>query len=122
MMLEHPGVTLWSRFGIGHVPSAHGLVDMLHPPRSAIPENLLIFDDMWSVVLDTGAWAHEGGDCDVPNLSNLTRGTRGEPSAANSPQSRFGGNGWTDAKGTAWTFGGGLEGYTNDIWRFSWEP
>ena len=69
----------------------------------------------------SGVWAFEAGDCDVPNLANATHGQRGVPSLANSPQSRYGSNGWTDSEGSVWVFGGGFSGYTNDLWRFSWD-
>lgn len=80
---------------------------------------LLIFDDIWSYDLGTGMWTYEAGDCDVPNLPNVTRGTKGVPALANSPQSRYGGNAWSDAKGNAYIFGGGYTGYTADVWSFA---
>lgn len=91
-----------------------------------------IFDDLWTVSLGSGpslaatsaatvtaaqpTFAFQGVDCNVPNVLQAHRGTQGIASPENSPQSRFGGNGWVDEVGRAWIFGGGREGYTNDLW------
>ena len=82
-------------------------------------ENLLIFNDLWTYDMLHGTWTFEAGNCDTPNVHNATRGACGVPSEANAPQSRYGGNAWTDADGNAWLFGGGFKGYTNDMWRFA---
>ena len=117
---HHPANTIGADAGAG--PGNRKRADHSTNGNEILTENegdLLIFDDIWSYDLTTGAWAYEAGDCDIPNLANSTHGVKGIPSLMNSPQSRYGGNAWTDKAGNAWIFGGGYTGYTNDVWSFA---
>ena len=52
-------------------------------------------------------------------------GTLGTPASTNYPGSRDAGVSWTDASGNVWLFGGlgvdanGVQGFLNDLWRYS---
>ena len=67
-------------------------------------------------MLSPPSFGFMGVDCNVANVPEPRRGTLGKGSLKNSPESRFSGNGWIDNAGRAWIFGGGREGYTNDLW------
>ena len=57
-------------------------------PVGEDPSLLHMFNDMWSVDLRTGEWTFEGGDCNVNDVKNATRGVRGTPALRNTPQGR----------------------------------
>eukprot|EP01052_Picozoa_sp_SAG31_P033560 SAG31_NODE_3811_length_3861_cov_3.645401_2_plen_454_part_00 len=90
------------------------------PPPAPQDPHLLLFDDLWSYDLLHGkGWANEAGDCNVPNVPTAKREALGVPSRDATPQSRYGGNSFSD-RTAAYTFGGGYAGYTNDLWSFRW--
>jgi hypothetical protein len=83
-------------------------------------------DAMWKFdpVIGTWTWASGSQTGDATPIP----GTRGVPSASNTPGNRYGAMGWTDANGDLWLFGGGCSewnGYNfwypsvcNDLWEY----
>jgi N-acetylneuraminic acid mutarotase len=92
-----------------------------------------ILNDLWEFDPSTGNWAWMGGSSTF-NCANVPQqychesgvyGTRGQPSTANIPGSRYQGSNWTDKDGNLWLFGGdGFDSesnwtYLNDLWEFN---
>ncbi|MFM7195158.1 MAG: kelch repeat-containing protein, partial [Bacteroidota bacterium] len=80
------------------------------------------YSDLWQFDPAEGVWTWMGGSA-VPNEPGVY-GTLGASSTANRPGARAYGQGWTDALGNLWLFGGdGVDGYgnsgpLNDLWKF----
>ncbi|HTW78368.1 MAG TPA: kelch repeat-containing protein [Terracidiphilus sp.] len=92
-----------------------------------------VLNDLWEYDPTTGEWAWMGGSstfncadypqkyCHEPGVY----GTRGQPSAANIPGSRYLASSWVDNSGNLWLFGGdGFDSnsdwtYLNDLWEFN---
>lgn len=80
-------------------------------------------NDLWKYEPSTDQWTWMSGS----NSNNMEGmyGIRGTGAPANSPGARIDANGWTDAGGNLWLFGG--SGYTapfrfgtlNDFWRYN---
>ncbi len=91
-----------------------------------------VLNDLWEYNITTGEWAWMGGsstfNCDdVPQKycnQPGVYGTRGQPSSANIPGSRYLASSWKDNSGNFWLFGGdGFDSnsdwsYMNDLWEF----
>jgi N-acetylneuraminic acid mutarotase len=92
-----------------------------------------VLNDLWEYDLATSEWAWMGGSstfncadfpqkyCNQPGVY----GTRGQPSPANIPGSRYLASNWIDNSGNFWLFGGdGFDSnddwnYLNDLWEFN---
>jgi hypothetical protein len=75
-------------------------------------------NDLWKYTPSTGAWEWVTGS-DGVNAAGVY-GTKGVPSANNTPGARFGATSWTDQSGNLWLFGGaGSVGEQNDLWMFN---
>jgi PKD repeat protein len=90
-----------------------------------------IMNDMWSFNPTTLSWTWVAGSPTVAGGVAAVYGTEGAAAAGNTPGSRLGSIGWTDASGNLWLFGGGGYGTTgavtsigssgemNDLWSFT---
>jgi N-acetylneuraminic acid mutarotase len=92
-----------------------------------------VLNDLWEYDPTTGEWAWMGGSstfncADYPDkyCHELgIYGTRGQPSPANIPGSRYLASSWIDNHGNLWLFGGdGFDSnsdwtYLNDLWQFN---
>jgi len=93
-------------------------------------------NDLWKFNPATREWTWVAGNtpgtylysCDDSSSANPSLGvygTKGVPSAANTPGDREQATGWVDAEGHFWLFGGlgypdnETYGYLNDIWEFN---
>jgi len=71
----------------------------------------------------SGEWTWVGGSS-TANAGG-TYGTKGVAAGANVPGARFNAVSWGDSSGNLWLFGGygigvsGIEGYFNDLWKYS---
>ncbi|MDQ3232510.1 MAG: hypothetical protein M3Q07_11865, partial [Pseudobdellovibrionaceae bacterium] len=85
-------------------------------------------NDLWVYDLGLNEWALMSGNVNAVNVSGVM-GTPGVPSNSNFPGGRHAGNGWIDASGKIYIFGGqGFPDYTsvmngnvgtlNDMWVF----
>jgi N-acetylneuraminic acid mutarotase len=80
------------------------------------------FNDLWKYDLNTLTWVWIAGS-DTPNQSGVY-GTQGAADPANTPGARYNGQGWIDAQGNLWLFGGngydstGTYDELNDLWKF----
>lgn len=81
------------------------------------------YNDLWKYNPSTGEWTWESGS-DKEDVQGVY-GSKGMPTAANTPGARFGTVAWTDVQGNLWLFGGwgydsvGRFGGLNDLWKFS---
>lgn len=79
-------------------------------------------NDLWKYDIATGMWTWVSGS-DRPNQPG-TYGTKGTPSAANTPGSRYDSLTWVGANGNLWLFGGSVNSPTygiggmDDLWKF----
>ena len=85
------------------------------------------YNDLWKYSTATNQWTWMGGS-DTPTVSGFASGvfgTKGTPSTANIPSSRYGSASWTDQSGNLWLMGGsgvdstGTTAMLNDLWRYS---
>lgn len=84
------------------------------------PDGLSYFNDLWR--FDGSKWTWISGS----NITNQTGiyGSKGAPTAANTPGSRHDAVSWTDRNGNLWLFGGygydtnDIVGTLNDLWKF----
>jgi N-acetylneuraminic acid mutarotase len=80
-------------------------------------------NDLWKYTISTNQWTWMKGS--NTSMQSGTYGTQGTGAASNVPGSRGFSNGWTDASGNFWLFGGngfdGSSGYgsLNDLWKYS---
>jgi hypothetical protein len=79
-------------------------------------------NDLWMFNTGTSQWTWVSGNSSA-NSSGVY-GTQGTAAAGNIPGGRFYQNGWMDASGNFWIFGGlGYDasdgGYLNDLWKFN---
>ncbi|HYF32178.1 MAG TPA: kelch repeat-containing protein [Chitinophagaceae bacterium] len=83
---------------------------------------LATLNDLWKYDPVTNMWTWMDGN---PNGNQFgTYGTQGEENAANQPGQRFFCDGWIDAAGNFWIFGGtgrgaADNGLLNDLWRYN---
>ena len=80
------------------------------------------FNDLWKY--SDGQWTWMSGSSSVNQPANY--GVQGVAASGNTPGARVGGNGWTDAGGDLWLFGGyfhdpvtGSNDLYNDVWKYS---
>lgn len=78
--------------------------------------------DLWTYDISTGLWTLMNGDSLYRQPGRY--GSRGIPSPANRPMSRYNATSWTDKQGNLWLFGGngarpGATGFLNDLWMYS---
>jgi N-acetylneuraminic acid mutarotase len=77
-------------------------------------------NDLWRYNPTTNQWAWMKGSFGVTAAG--TYGTKGIPTAGNTPGSRVQASGWTDSEGNLWLFGGQDQGSTqnvyNDLWQY----
>ena len=87
----------------------------------------VFYNDLWKYSTATNQWTWMGGN-DTPTVSGFASGvfgTKGTPSTANIPSSRYGSVSWTDQNGNLWLMGGsgvdstGTTAMLNDLWRYS---
>jgi N-acetylneuraminic acid mutarotase len=85
-------------------------------------------NDLWEFSPSTELWTWQGGTNIVGSISGVKGiyGTQGVASSGNIPGGRSSAQGWTDASGNFWLFGGsgtdasGLAGVIlNDLWEYS---
>ncbi|WP_413943141.1 kelch repeat-containing protein [Bdellovibrio sp. HCB-162] len=74
------------------------------------------FNDLWKYDPSTNQWTWMTG-------SNTTGaagvyGTQGVADPANTPGARYGAQGWVDASGNLWLFGGVAGSYLSDLWKY----
>ncbi len=80
-------------------------------------------NDLWKFSPGSGQWTWVGGSTAVNSTG--TYGTQGVAAAGNWPGARGIGNGWLDASGNFWIFGGsgygasGANGTLSDLWEYS---
>jgi N-acetylneuraminic acid mutarotase len=80
-------------------------------------------NDLWQYSPTAGAWTWESGSSTVSALA--VYGTKGVASAGNVPGARGYSNGWIDAAGSLWLFGGysynatGTQGIVDDLWTYT---
>jgi N-acetylneuraminic acid mutarotase len=80
-------------------------------------------NDLWMFNTTTSQWTWVAGSSAVGAAGII--GSQTEVAAGNTPGARFGPNGWKDASGNFWLFGGvgkdtnGTSGFLNDLWEFS---
>jgi hypothetical protein len=80
------------------------------------------FADMWKFDPAGHMWTWVAGSQNATVAG--VYGTQGVPSTSNTPGSRYGAVGWTDAKGDLWLFGGGgfldqlYPAEMNDLWEY----
>ncbi|MFI4940238.1 MAG: kelch repeat-containing protein, partial [Burkholderiales bacterium] len=89
-----------------------------------------IMNDMWSFNTATKSWTWVAGSKTVAGGVAAVYGTERIAAEGNTPGSRLGSIGWTDASGNLWLFGGGgygssgavngsaIGGAMNDLWSF----
>lgn len=83
----------------------------------------LELNDLWEFNPSANEWGWMAGSSAGGQAG--VYGTKGTPSAQNTPGGREGASGWTDSKGNLWLFGGyGLDANgnfatLNDLWEFS---
>ncbi|MFT3908042.1 MAG: kelch repeat-containing protein [Ferruginibacter sp.] len=72
--------------------------------------------DLWKYKLSTNEWTWVKG----PQLpqQNPVFGTKGIPSASNTPGARQMSATWTDTNGNLWLFGGSGANFFNDLWKY----
>jgi uncharacterized protein (TIGR03382 family) len=86
-----------------------------------------VLNDLWEFNFQTRQWTWWSGS-DKINPAGAppgVYGSRGVPSAANTPGSRTGGANWVDSDGNLWLMGGfgsaqnaGTDGWLSDLWKF----
>jgi len=80
-------------------------------------------NDLWEFTPSTGLWTWVSGASSANALG--VYGTEGTAAATNGPGARQAPFAWTDAAGDVWLSGGigydgsGVNGYLNDLWKFS---
>ncbi|GGB24943.1 kelch repeat-containing protein [Puia dinghuensis] len=81
------------------------------------------YSDLWKYAPGTGLWTWVSGSNTQNNQG--VYGTKNTAAAANVPGARYGHNGWVDASGNFWIFGGnGIDGSNNsgvlnDLWMYN---
>ena len=76
------------------------------------------YNDLWKYNISTNQWTWITGSSSVNQPG--TYGTQGVAAAANTPGGRGNGQGWKDAAGNFYLFGGiGSSGALNDLWKFN---
>lgn len=75
------------------------------------------YNDLWRYDPSTNQWTWMSGS----NTSGAAGvyGTQGVADPANVPGARYGAQGWVDAAGNLWLFGGTGTGYMNDLWKYN---
>lgn len=80
-------------------------------------------DDVWEFNPTINEWTWMSGSNALGQAG--VYGTKGIPSAGNTPGARYGSNSWVDSQGNVWLFGGegcdstGTPGKLNDLWELN---
>jgi N-acetylneuraminic acid mutarotase len=91
-------------------------------------ETFGFLNDLWEFDPSTDEWTWVSGSNTIAAFNGGQPGIYGQqgtPAVTNTPGSRSGALGWTDANGNLWLFGGagfdaaGTNGNLNDLWEFS---
>jgi len=124
-----PGNTPGGRFGALTWTDASGNIWLSGGDGYDSVDTSGYLNDLWeytpSTTGGTGQWAWMGGG----NTVGISQGQPGVygilgVDGPNNPGGRFGSEGWIDASGSLWLFGGdgydatGAQGYLNDLWRY----
>jgi hypothetical protein len=72
-------------------------------------------NDLWKYSNGQWTWMAGSNQPDQPG----TYGTKGTPSATNTPGARSGAAAWSDSSGNFWLFSGGGGSFPNDLWKYS---